>query len=92
MIRTGLLNWLVVRQGLTRRIYGAADAGLVICRSLRDLSYRSNACPPRGSWFHATTVVSYPGCVSLRDVAIPRGIIDRPFTLTDAALTVTRER
>ena len=30
MIRTGLLNWLVVRQGLTRRIYGAADAGLVI--------------------------------------------------------------
>ena len=30
MVRTGLLNWLVVRQGLTRRIYGAADAGLVI--------------------------------------------------------------
>ena len=34
MIRTELLNWLVVRQGLTRcltrRIYGAADAGLVI--------------------------------------------------------------
>ena len=30
MIRTGLLNWLVVRQGLTRRIYGAAFAGLVI--------------------------------------------------------------
>ena len=30
MIRTGLLNWLVVRQGLTQRIYGAADAGLVI--------------------------------------------------------------
>ena len=28
MIRTGLLNRLVVRQGLTRRIYGAADAGL----------------------------------------------------------------
>ena len=30
MIRTGLRGWLVVRQGLTRRIYGAADAGLVI--------------------------------------------------------------
>ena len=30
MIRTGLLNWLVVRQGLTRRIYGATDAGLGI--------------------------------------------------------------
>ena len=30
MIRTGLRSWLVVRQGLTRRIYGAADAGLFI--------------------------------------------------------------
>ena len=30
MIITGLRGWLVVRQGLTRRIYGAADAGLVI--------------------------------------------------------------
>ena len=27
---TGLLGWLVVRQDLTRRIYGAADAGLFI--------------------------------------------------------------
>jgi hypothetical protein len=25
-----LLDWLVVRQGLARRIYGAADAGLSI--------------------------------------------------------------
>ena len=25
---TDLLGWLAVRQGLTRRIYGAADAGL----------------------------------------------------------------
>ena len=30
MTVTGLLNWLVVRQDLTRRIYGAADAGLLI--------------------------------------------------------------
>ena len=30
MIITGFRGWLVVRQGLTRRIYGAADAGLVI--------------------------------------------------------------
>ena len=38
MIRTGLRGWLVVRQGLTRRIYGAADAGLFISRSLRPAS------------------------------------------------------
>ena len=92
MIRTGLLNGLVVRQGLTRRIYGAADAGLVICRSLRDLSYRSNACPPRElvSCNYGGFIPGVCSYVSLRDVAIPRGIIDRPFTLTDAALTVTR--
>jgi hypothetical protein len=30
MTVTGLLNWLVVRQDPTRRIYGAADAGLFI--------------------------------------------------------------
>jgi hypothetical protein len=27
---TGILDWLVVRQGLTRRTYGAADAGLFV--------------------------------------------------------------
>ena len=27
-----------------------------------------------GRWFHATTVVSYPGCVSLRDVAVPEAL------------------
>ena len=30
MVRTGIRGWLVVRQYLTRRIYGAAFAGLVI--------------------------------------------------------------
>ena len=30
MVRTGIRGWLVVRQHLTRRIYGAAFAGLVI--------------------------------------------------------------
>ena len=47
MTVTGLLDWLVVRQGLTRRIYGAADAGL----SISNATYLSR-CPSE------TTVVS----------------------------------
>ena len=44
---TGLLDWLAVRQNLTRRIYGAADAGLFISYA----TYLSR-CPSE------TTVVS----------------------------------
>ena len=65
MTVTGLLDWSVVEQGLTRRIYGAADAGL----SISNATYPF-ACPPKKRWwFHATTVVSYSvnersgGCV-----------------------------
>ena len=67
MIRTGLRGWLVVRQGLTRRIYGAADAGLVISFA----TYPSR-CPAarlrrRGGfmqlrWFHIRSIGD-PGCV-----------------------------
>ena len=72
MTVTGLLGWLVVRQGLTRRIYGAADAKLMLAclsRSLQRTSYRSRCPPNKAGWFHATTVVSYPGyvCRSSRD-------------------------
>ena len=64
MIRTGLLNWLVVRQGLTRRIYGAADAGLVI--SFATYPLKTPAEQGGGfmqlRWFHIQSSIDR-GCV-----------------------------
>ena len=69
MIRTGLLNWLVVRQGLTRRIYGAADAGLVISFATYPHS-RLKTSPAEKAvvscnyavWFHIRSSIAQ-GCV-----------------------------
>ena len=51
MTVTGLLDWLVVRQGLARRTYGAADAGLFV--SFATYMYRSHGARARNqrTWF-----------------------------------------
>ena len=74
MIRTGLLNWLVVRQGLTRRIYGAADAGLVI--SFATYPFAVPAEEGGGfmqlRWFQVRSTDD-PGCVSLESFRVRCG-------------------
>ena len=67
MVITEYEHWLVVRQSRRRRIYRVTLVATV-SRTLRDLSYRSNACPPREL---VSCNYGDPGCVSLRDVAIP---------------------
>jgi hypothetical protein len=66
MIRTGLLNWLVVRQGLTRRIYGAADAGLVISFATYPLKTPAEKAVVSSfmqlRWFHIRSSIDQ-GCV-----------------------------
>jgi len=70
MIITGLLGWLVVRQGLTRRICGAADDGLFISFA----TYPSR-CP--SALESAVVSCNYDGFISglykeIRDVCVAR--------------------
>ena len=80
MVITEYEHWFVVRQSRRRRIYRVTLVATV-SRTLRDLSYRSNACPPR-----ELVSCNYGGfipgvCIAPR-CSDPRGIIDRPVTLT----------
>jgi hypothetical protein len=66
MIITEYEHWMVVRQGLTRRIYGAADAGLFISRSLRTplgAHARKRGGFMQLQWFHIRSILGDPGCV-----------------------------